>query len=91
MGCSFSFETVMSAEDKVELLRDARSCGYRTYLYFVATENPTINIHRVRTQVVAGGHNVPEVKIISRYYRSSELLKWAIPYTNRAFLFDASA
>ena len=87
---SFSFETVMSAEDKVEVLREAQSQGYRTYLYFVATENPAINIQRVRTRVAAGGHNVPVDKIVSRYYRSLQLLKQAIPYTNRAFLFDTS-
>lgn len=89
-GLSFSFETVMSAEDKVELLNEAQTRGYRTYLYFVATENPAINIQRVRTRVAAGGHDVPEDKIVSRYHRSLELLKKAIPFTDRAFLFDTS-
>lgn len=89
-GRSFSFETVMSAEDKVEVLREAQTRGYRTYLYFVATENPAINIQRVRTRVAAGGHDVPEDKIVSRYHRSLELLKKAIPFTDRAFLFDTS-
>ncbi len=32
-GVAFSFETVMSAPDKVELLKEARAAGYRTYLY----------------------------------------------------------
>ena len=31
---SFSFETVMSAPDKVALLEKAQRIGYRTYLYF---------------------------------------------------------
>ncbi|CAN5526467.1 zeta toxin family protein [soil metagenome] len=89
-GLTFSFETVMSAEDKVELLRDAQSRGYRTYLYFVATDNPDVNIQRVRTRVAAGGHDVPEDKIVARYHRSLELLKQAIPFTDRAFFFDTS-
>jgi predicted ABC-type ATPase len=45
---SFTFETVMSFADKIELLRQAQLRGYRTYLYYVATEDPVINISRVR-------------------------------------------
>jgi hypothetical protein len=53
---SFTFETVMSFPDKVELLREAQSKGYRTYLYYIATEDPVINISRVRYRVKMGGH-----------------------------------
>jgi energy-coupling factor transporter ATP-binding protein EcfA2 len=35
---SFTFETVMSNPDKVDLITDARARGYRTYLYYVCTE-----------------------------------------------------
>jgi predicted ABC-type ATPase len=89
-GHSLSFETVMSAKDKVNLLGEAQRLGYRTYLYFIATEDPAINIQRVRNRVMQGGHNVSEEKIIARYYRSLELLKAAIPFTNRAYFFDTS-
>jgi len=51
-GSSFSFETVMSSPDKVQLLADARAIGYRTYLYFVAKEDPIINVRRVRNRVL---------------------------------------
>jgi len=88
---SFSFETVMSAPDKVELLQEAQSLGFRTYLYFVATEDPLINIERVRYRVEEGGHDVPRDKIIARYYRSIDLLREAIRHANRGFLFDTSA
>ena len=71
---SFSFETVMSAPDKVALLEKARSLGYRTYLYFIATEDPQINIARVKSRVHLGGHDVPADKIVSRYARSLDLL-----------------
>lgn len=89
-GTSFSFETVMSSPDKVELLRKAQKRGYRTYLYYVATEDPLINISRVRHRVKMGGHPVPEDKIVSRYHRSLELLSEAIRYSNRAYIFDNS-
>lgn len=92
IGCSksFTFETVMSFTDKIELLQKAQSRGYRTYLYYVATEDPAINISRVRYRVTMGGHSVPEDKIISRYQRSIDLLKEAIRFTNRAYIFDNS-
>ena len=87
---SFTFETVMSFPDKIELLRKAQSRGYRTYLYYVATENPEINISRVRYRVSSGGHSVPEDKIVSRYKRSLDLLVQAVQSTHRAYIFDNS-
>ncbi len=87
---SFTFETVMSFPDKIELLRKAQSKGYRTYLYYVATENSDINISRVRYRVSTGGHPVPEDKIISRYMRSLDLLMQAVQITHRAYIFDNS-
>lgn len=87
---SFTFETVMSSPDKVALLKQAQQRSYRTYLYFVATDNPLINISRVAHRVKMGGHNVPTKKITERYYRSLDLLWEAIKYTNRAYLFDNS-
>ena len=87
---SFSIETVMSHPQKIVLLKESRGNGFRSYLYYIATEDPEINISRVATRVKAGGHNVPKEKIISRYYRSLENLLPAIRATNRAFVFDNS-
>jgi predicted ABC-type ATPase len=89
-GVSFSFETVMSSPDKIEILRNAHRLGYRAYLYYVATEDPSININRVRLRVAQGGHDVPEDKIVSRYHRSLDLLLPAIRETDRAYVFDNS-
>ena len=87
---SFTFETVMSTPDKVTLLEKAQQLGYRTYLYYIATDDPEINISRVRSRVKQGGHDVPEDKIVSRYARSLDLLMAAIRYSNRAYIFDNS-
>ncbi|CAN5558991.1 zeta toxin family protein [soil metagenome] len=87
---SFSFETVMSSFDKLELLEKAQHSGYRNYLYFVATDDPQINISRVKIRVSEGGHNVPSDKIKTRYYRTLNLLWEAIKLTNRAYIFDNS-
>lgn len=87
---SFTFETVMSSSDKIELLKYAKAQSYRTYLYYIATDDPAINISRVRSRVTLGGHSVPEDKIISRYSRSLNLLRSAIAQTDRAYVFDNS-
>ena len=87
---SFTLETVMSHESKVDLLKQAQQAGFRTYLYFVATEDPAINISRVRNRVRLGGHDVPDDKIETRYHRSLDLLMDAIRHTNRAYIFDNS-
>lgn len=87
---SFTFETVMSSSDKVEILKKAQQLGYKTYLYYVATEDPDINLLRINHRVKIGGHSVPTNKVIARYYRSLDLLFEAIKYTNRAYIFDNS-
>jgi predicted ABC-type ATPase len=87
---SFSFETVMSNEDKVLFLKSAQTAGFKTYLYYVATEYVEINIERVQIRVANGGHPVPEDKIRKRYDGSLTLLIEAIEHSNRAFIFDNS-
>jgi predicted ABC-type ATPase len=87
---SFTFETVMSHPSKVETLREARSIGYRTYLYFVCTGTSDINQRRVEARVKDGGHTVPPEKIRRRYVDSLTLLSSAIQNSDRAFLFDNS-
>lgn len=87
---SFSFETVMSSADKVDLLREALKLGYRTYLYFIATEDPAINVQRVKLRFAQGGHDVPESKIVERYHRSLKLCADAVLASSRAFFFDTS-
>jgi len=87
---SFTLETVMSHPGKVALLTQAQAAGYRNYLYFVATDDPAINISRVHNRVMLGGHAVPEDRIVQRYHRSIALLMEAIRQTNRAYIFDNS-
>jgi predicted ABC-type ATPase len=65
--------------------------GYKNYLYFVCTVDPIININRVAQRVALKGHDVPQEKIINRYYSSLSLLPSLIPETYRTFLFDNSA
>ncbi len=75
---SFTFETVMSHPGKVQILEAAQNVGYRTYLYYVATDDPAINVSRVKNRVKLNGHDVPPHLVEKRYYRSLDLLIAAI-------------
>lgn len=90
-GQSFCFETVMSHESKVRLLAVAKKTGYKTYLYFVFTDNVELNIARVKLRVKQGQHDVDESLIKSRYPRTFKLLPKALALADEAFLIDNSS
>ena len=89
-GVSFSQETVFSHPSKIAALEKARSMGFRTYLYFVATDDAAINADRVARRYAQGGHNVPVEKIVQRYVRSLANVQLALPHLSRAYFFDNS-
>jgi len=88
----FSFETVFSHTSKLDIMRKAADAGYKVYLYFVCTESPEINKYRVKeVRLKEGGHDVPENKIESRYYRSLDLLFDAAQIAHQVYFFDNSS
>jgi predicted ABC-type ATPase len=89
-GISFTYETVMSHEGKVEFLAEAKKEGYKVYLYYIATEDPDINNNRVNVRVAQKGHAVAPDIIKKRYYRSLDNLRSAVKNSNRAYIFDNS-
>lgn len=89
-GYSFTTETVLSHPSKLDLVKAASKKQYKTYLYFIATQSPEINIGRIKGRVYKGGHPVSKEKIISRYIRSILLLKRSIRIFDRVFIFDNS-
>jgi predicted ABC-type ATPase len=88
---TFSFETVMSHSSKITFLELAKSKGFSTYLYFVCTRDPAINLERVKNRVKLGGHDVAEEKMNKRYYASLELLSQAFDKADRAFIIDSTS
>jgi predicted ABC-type ATPase len=87
---SFAYETVMSHESKLTFLQHAQEKGFRVYLYFIATEDPEINVSRVNVRVAQFGHNVAPEVVKSRYYKSLQHLRDAVKYSNRAYIWDNS-
>ena len=86
----FTFETVLSTERNLLLLQRSKECGYEVRCIYVFTRNPDINIARVKMRVLAGGHDVPEDKIRTRYYRALELLPRLIELCDKIDIYDNS-
>ena len=86
----FCFETVLSTERNLKLLKKAREKGYFIRCYYILTADPMINVWRVRSRVEAGGHDVPEEKIIKRYDRALELVKELVKICDVCHIYDNS-
>lgn len=87
---SFVFETVMSAEDKIDFIIRAKQAGFFIRLFFISTAHPSINAARIANRVMKGGHDVPISKIISRYYKSIENCKLVASVVDRLYVYDNS-
>ena len=87
---SFVFETVMSAEEKVDFIIRAKQAGFFIRLFFISTSHPSINAARIASRVMKGGHDVPITKIISRYYKSLASCKTVAPIVDRLYVYDNS-
>ena len=87
---SFVFETVMSADDKIQFIIKAKKAGFFIRIFFISTENPKINASRIADRVMKGGHDVPISKVISRYYKSIENCKTISAIVDRLYVYDNS-
>lgn len=87
---SFVFETVFSAEDKIDFLIRAKDAGFFIRVFFISTSHPSINAARIAKRVMEGGHDVPISKIISRYTKSIINCETIAPLVDRLYLYDNS-
>ena len=90
---SFCTESVFSevVGAKLDLLRTARSLGFAVFLVFIGLESAELSLARVVQRVSAGGHDVPDDRIASRFSRTLANLRAAVSIVDEAFLFDNSS
>jgi len=86
----FCFETVLSTGRNLKLLEKAKEHGYFIRCYYVLTADPMINVLRVKSRVEAGGHDVPEEKIVLRYDRALALIKELVKVCDICHIYDNS-
>ena len=87
---SFVFETVFSAEDKIDFLVRAKEAGFFIRVFFISTSHPSINASRIAKRVMEGGHDVPIRKIISRYTKSIINCEAIASLVDRLYVYDNS-
>lgn len=87
---SLIFETVMSADDKVDFILRAKKAGYFIRIFFISTSSPAINASRIADRVMQGGHDVPITKIISRYKKSIINCVKISSVVDRLYIYDNS-
>ena len=84
----FSFETVLSTDRNLNLMRRARERDYEITCLYVITNNPEINVARVNKRARLGGHDVPAKKVRDRYLRCVNLLPFLLSICNHLLIFD---
>ena len=84
----FTFETVLSSEYKLNILRKAKEEGYFIKCVFVLTVDPQINIARIESRVAAGGHDVDSRKVVERYYKSINNIKELLNICDIMHVYD---
>lgn len=87
---SFVFETVFSdpVAERVGFLEQATRDGYNVVLFFIGISSPDASVDRVGMRVLEGGHSVPQDKLVSRYPRTMENLRFAILRLPLVLVYD---
>jgi predicted ABC-type ATPase len=86
----FTFETVLSTDRNLLLLKEASKRGYDVQCLYVLTRNPEINVARVKRRVLGGGHSVPKEKIKERYQQALALLPELVKICDFLAVYDNS-
>jgi len=98
-GMPFAFETVFSYlerqpdetyRSKVDIIRKLQEHGYYVVLLFVALASAELSVLRVSTRRQKGGHDVPEVKLRSRFARTQQAVGMAAEIADLTLMFDNS-
>ncbi len=87
-GIDFTFETVLSTDRNLNLLRRAKEKGYFVRCIYVLTADPSINVSRVRSREEAGGHGVPEERIRVRYEKALKLIPELVDICDVLHIYD---
>ena len=87
---SLTFETVISTHEKLDFVKRAKQADFFTRLFFICTNDSSINAQWVVQRVMERGHSVLIPKIINRYESSITSCVRALPWLNRMYLYDNS-
>ena len=84
----FTFETVLSTDRNLKLLKKAKEKGYFLRCIYVLTSNPEINKTRIDIRESMGGHTVPKGKIKSRSYKALKLSRELVERCGKVGIYE---
>jgi predicted ABC-type ATPase len=89
---SFIMETVLSDEQgaKLKFFQELTSVGYLMLFIYIRLDNPTLSTLRVMQRVNAGGHDVPDDKLLARFPRTQRNAAAALKMADLALVLDNS-
>ncbi len=87
-GSDFTFETVLSTDRNLNLLKKAKNKGYFIRCIYVLTSDYKINMVRVNMRESMGGHNVPKDKIKSRFEKSISRIPKLLEICDIVHIYD---
>lgn len=85
---NFSYETTLSSNQALGMMRKAREAGFRVELAFVLLRSADLNIARVKQRVALGGHDIPTSTILRRYDKAFENLPRAMSIAHQVIFYD---
>ena len=88
---TFCFETVFSHVSKLDFIGAAKAAGYVVKVFYFHLASPDLNVARVSSRVVSGGHNVPEDKLRGRIPRTLNLVRDCVGLADELHLIDNSS
>ncbi len=89
-GDSFGIETTFTGHSELDLMRRARTAGYRVNLVFIGLDDVQLSASRVQARVRRGGHDVPLPDVFRRFDRSMANLATGLILADRSYVIDNS-
>jgi predicted ABC-type ATPase len=90
-GLTFAFETTLGGTTITNMLLAGAQAGAKVHVWYAGLSSPALHIRRVRARVRAGGHDIPEDRIRSRYVSSRANLIKLMPHLASLRVYDNSA
>ena len=89
-GDSFILELVPSADEKIDLIRALKEIGYKIVIYYLETDDVSINKYRVLQRFNEGGDFVCEDKVLSRKKLTLKYYPYLVPLSDELYFLNSS-
>jgi predicted ABC-type ATPase len=88
---SFAVETTLRTDISIRQAEAAAQRGFTTMATYIATEDPEINVERVRERGLRGGHSAPRERVLEIYTASLAHFGALLRTFHLTYVWDNSA